>query len=406
MELSEDQQRALNSIIEWYRNGSTPYLTLGGYAGTGKTTLVGELVNEDIVPGRTVFAAYTGKAAQVLRKKLRDAGVNLRLPDGEDAVSTLHKLIYLPMEQKICKATGEYVYAGERQCGPHAGTKGDCEVVKRTTWRRRDSLPDWIGLIIVDEASMVTRPIWDDLLSYDIPVLAIGDHGQLPPVGGSFNLMQDPEIRLERIHRQAEGSPIITMSRWAREQGDIPFGEYGPGVLKLPRERAGEVPFNPDALVLTGMNRTRVAMNKMLRARSGFGLDGQLVQEGEKVICLKNDRREGIWNGMPGKVTHVGEQAGVWAELGVALDDGGNYLGRAHAGQFAREKTLMQEDREYVPGLSYWDYGYAITVHKAQGSQAEEVLVFEERLPGGPEKHARWLYTAVTRASERVVVLG
>ncbi|HBA59911.1 MAG TPA: ATP-binding protein, partial [Elusimicrobia bacterium] len=174
MELSGDQQKALEQLLSWYGSPErSAFITLGGYAGTGKTTLIAIFKNELArldKSTRIAFCSYTGKAAQNLKNKLKEAGaLNVK-----DSVSTIHGLIYNPREG-----------AG----GVIAG------------WDRKEELER--SLIIVDEASMVDGLIWNDLLSYNIPIIAVGDHGQLPPIAGSFNLMEKPQLLLTQIHRQA-----------------------------------------------------------------------------------------------------------------------------------------------------------------------------------------------------------
>src|SRR6185369_235022 len=176
--LSQDQAAALRQIGAWYRAKPSLNLTLGGYAGTGKTTLIAYLRQAlaDFEADATVgFCAYTGKATRVLQEKLRERKA---MRQG-DSVSTIHSLIYTTEE----------------------GSGG------APKWIRKDALER--SLIVVDEASMVDEQIWNDLLSFGVPILAVGDHGQLPPVGSAFNLMANPAVRLERIFRQEADSAII-----------------------------------------------------------------------------------------------------------------------------------------------------------------------------------------------------
>lgn len=169
IKLTKEQQNAHDSIIDWFKSDMSPYISVGGLAGTGKTTLIGfitkTLQNEDLV--RTIaYVAYTGKASTVLKSKIKDRGWN-------DYVGTIHSLIYIPIKDKD---TGEIKY-----------------------WGKRDEID--ADLIVLDEASMVDKDIWKDLLSYDIPILVVGDHGQLPPIGeNNFSLMKNPDIKLETIH--------------------------------------------------------------------------------------------------------------------------------------------------------------------------------------------------------------
>jgi exodeoxyribonuclease V len=386
--LSPDQAAALKAIGVWYRTRSAPYLTLGGYAGTGKTTLIAYLrqaLRQHDPDARVAFCAYTGKAARVLQERLRDQQV----PRKKDSVSTIHSLIY---------------------------TTEDTE---RDTpkWVRKDELER--DLIIVDEASMVDETIWADLLRFEIPILAVGDHGQLPPVGSSFNLMAEPHLRLERIFRQEQDSPIIEVATLARTTGVLPAREFGAGVRKLNRNlpETGLMvqdmleSWRPELLVLCGYNHTRVKLNQAIRGYRD--IESPEPQSGDRVVCLRNNRQKKIYNGMIGRIVRCvpadNDPGRLWYEAEIELD-GEDY---SYTGYILRSQFGATEAARDLPPAPHdergdlWDFGYALTVHKAQGSQSPRVLVFEERFGRSSEEDwRRWLYTAVTRAQEELTVVG
>jgi exodeoxyribonuclease-5 len=386
--LSLDQAAALRQIGAWYRAKSSLFLTLGGYAGTGKTTLIAYLRQalSDFDENSTVgFCAYTGKATRVLQEKLRERRAMRR----GDSVSTIHSLIYTTEE-------------------------GSGGVPK---WVRKDTLER--SLIVVDEASMVDEVIGNDLLSFGIPILAVGDHGQLPPVGSAFNLMADPQVRLERIFRQEADSAIIKVATLARETGVLSVGEFGIGVRKLDRAlpETGVMvqelleSWRPELLILCGYNATRVKLNDAIRQMRGF--EGPAPQSGDQVVCLRNNRGKHIFNGMLGRIVRVVPAGGIegadWYEAEIELD-GEDYT---FSGYILREQFGAATTVKDVPQApdgdrgDLWDFGYALTVHKAQGSQAPSVLVFEERFAkSSDEDWRRWLYTAVTRAELELTVVG
>ena len=386
--LSEDQAAALRLIGAWYRGQTAPYMTLGGYAGTGKTTLIAYLRQAlgDFDADATVgFCAYTGKATRVLQEKLRERRAMRR----GDSVSTIHSLIYTTEE-----SSGDGV-----------------------NWVRKDALER--SLIVVDEASMVDEAIWADLLSFKIPILAVGDHGQLPPVGSEFNLMASPQLRLERIFRQEAGSPIIEVATLARETGVLPVREYGPGVRKLDRAlpETGSViedmlsGWHDDLLILCGYNATRIKLNQAIRELRDMITPEP--QSGDQVVCLRNNRTKRIFNGMLGRIVRVakatGEEGAAWYEAEIELEgEDYNFNGYILSEQFGAATT--HKDVPLAPDGQrgdLWDFGYALTVHKAQGSQAQRVLVFEERFAKSSEADwRRWLYTAVTRAETELIVIG
>lgn len=398
LKLSADQQKALDSILSWYKDikegksGTENFITLGGYAGTGKTTLQGILRNElhKKYPKLTVaFCSYTGKAARVLRQKL----VEVKAIIGSDSVSTIHSLIYSPL------------------------TNSNEEIIG---WERKREVE--ADLIVVDEASMVDQAIWQDLLAYKIPIIAVGDHGQLPPIKGKFNLMQKPQLKLEKIHRQAEENPIIKISMFAREEGKIPVQFYDYNVVKMSktdddtRETISELinSYNSDTLLLCGYNHTRVKLNKFVR-QSLERLNPE-PQAGDRVICLRNNHTAGIFNGMLGTVRTIsGEgqmQMDGMPELYLAeveMDgESKNYKGSLYPPQFNNTQSInFTDERERIGDKDLFDFGYALTVHKSQGSQAKRVILFEERFKQmDDEMWRRWLYTAVTRAEEELFIVG
>jgi len=387
--LSQDQASALREIGAWYRAKSSPFLTLGGYAGTGKTTLIAYLrkaLGDFDSDASVAFCAYTGKAARVLQERLRDHKVMRR----GDSVSTIHSLIYTTEESK-------------------GGVP---------RWVRKDALTR--DLIIVDEASMVDRTIWDDLLAFGIPILAVGDHGQLPPVGNTtFNLMENPQIRLDRIFRQAEDSPIIDVATLARQTGVIPVGEFGTGVRKLDRAlpetgvMAQELldSWRPDLLILCGYNATRTKLNTAIRQMRD--VETPEPQSGDQVVCLRNNRTKHVFNGMIGRIVRVvpalGDDEGEWYEAEIELEgEDYTYTGYILRRQFGAMETVKDAPRAPDGDRGdLWDFGYALTVHKAQGSQADRVLIFEERFAkSSDEDWRRWLYTAVTRAVTELTIIG
>ncbi len=386
VELSPKQKKVLESAIDWYKARKVQYLTLGGYAGTGKTTLLGHLNNKLHKEYKGISIAYcsfTGKASIVLRKKLQET--KSLLPS--DFVGTIHRLIY--------KAVVD----------------------------RRDNIVGWekipidsfeYDLIIVDEASMVSEDIWNDLLSFQKPILAVGDHGQLPPVEGRFNLMAFPMLRLEEIYRQEKGNPIIMVSEMARKDGEIPVMDYGQYVKKLDREDFDVQEFLSDQLssydlntmVLVGYNNTRVKLNSGIRQYLEF--DSPTPQVEDRVICLRNNSELGIYNGMLGTICGIRniciEDKVEFYDTDILFDGEDDvFHGNVSIEQFGRKETIRDTSRQ----INLFDYGYALTVHKAQGSQAEKVILFEERFPRmSDDMWRRWLYTGVTRAVSELYIIG
>lgn len=387
IELSKSQQVALDSIIKWFENPVKKFITLGGYAGTGKTTLtceVSRVLRDKHKLLKIAYCSFTGKATRVLGQKLKEANaINLG-----DSLSTIHKLIYTP----IIDAEDEII-----------------------GWERQSKSSFDYNLIIVDEASMISVSIWKDLLSYNIPILAIGDHGQLPPIEGSFNLMRNPELKLEEIHRQDQDNPIIELSAQVRETGTIEFGSYGKSVVKLDRrdpetqELISELfrSFNEEMLVLTGFNHTRVKLNMAIRNLLEF--DSAEPRPGDRTICLKNNHKLHIYNGMMGTILSLdlvsNQKDPDYYKALINLDgEDRAYSGNIIAKQFGSKELVYHKEAK---GFDLFDFGYALTVHKAQGSQADTVVLFEERSQHADESTwKRWLYTGITRAVSRLYIVA
>lgn len=375
----------MDKLLEWQKN-IQGFITLGGYAGTGKTTLIGILRQQLYKQNKKLkvaFCAYTGKASRVLRSKLIEA----KALCPSDSVGTIHSLIYSPIEDEKTK-----------------------EIIG---WEKKDKME--ADLIIVDEASMVDFFIWQDLLSYGIPIIAVGDHGQLPPIRENFNLMQKPDLKLEEIHRQARENPIIKLSIMARETGKIPTGVFGRNIKKILNNESGSwetveellKSFNQDTLILCGYNKTRIKINNFIRNSLGFA--NPEPQTRDRVICLRNNRSKGVFNGMLGTVFDIKDKEGEFYKVQIALDgEEGIYEGLIYKKQFgAPEPINFTQDRFKVRDRDIFDFGYALTVHKAQGSQAKRVILFEERFSKmDDEQWRRWLYTGVTRAEEELFIVG
>jgi len=395
MKLSNDQKLVLKEIWKWFfkdefksKFKDKSFLTFGGYAGTGKTTMMAVFrqgLHQRRPKKKVAFCSYTGKATRVLEQTLDKFGAKL----AGDISGTIHSLIYEPITNDNGQIVG---------------------------WQRKKKLE--VDLIIVDEASMVDAYIWSDLQSFGIPILAVGDHGQLPPIRGEFNLMESPDIKLEKIHRQAKGNPIIELSEKVRQGKKIPIGDFGQ-VKKYDQTDwdtkavVEDIVSNYDDnwLILVGYNRSRVQLNNEIRQINGMMTEEP--QAGDRIICLKNNYQKGIYNGIRGVITSIREKEddqgrGLWYKMSAKMDDGVNYSGKVLREQFNAKKTIKKpDDLEYEDMGDLFDYGYVLTVHKAQGSQAPKVLLFEERFKQMTDDDwRRWLYTAVTRAEEELVIIG
>lgn len=385
IQISLDQQKALKKLIKWYKNPSKKsFITLGGYAGTGKTTLISVFrhILYQLDPKLHVgFISYTGKATRILQNKLQESAAIFP----NDSVTTIHSLIYSPL------------------------TNASDEIVG---WKIKDEIDK--DFLIIDEASMVSEDIWLDLLAYKKPILSVGDHGQLPPIGEKFNLMENPDILLTKIHRQAEDNPIIKVATLAREKGEVPVEKFGRNVVKMDRtswetqETVTQLleEYDEDTIILCGYNNTRIKINHQIR--SFLGYQQPHPEEGDRVICLRNNHEKGIFNGMLGQIRHIEPSDEKWFYAEIEMEDGFDFEGLILRDQFNTAKAInyTKKRRETLKG-DLFDFGYAMTVHKAQGSQAKRVILFEERFAQMDDTAwKRWLYTGVTRAERELFIIG
>lgn len=391
---SPDQAKAFDQVMTWVKNpNGKDTFCLGGLGGTGKSYLTGRIALELEGMGlNVVFCAPTGKATQVLRKYLNAA------MGGEDLfdVNTIHGTIYRPEEDK---ATGRIL-----------------------GWKRRTFLD--ADLIVIDEASMVAATELENLRKLGKPILAVGDHGQLSPVGEDAGLMKKPDARLEKIHRQAKGNPIIRLSHIIRngapdEAVKAFIEDTNDARLQWTRSWDHAIDWGkPPGFVLTFTNRMRRTLNLKIREQI-FGLDEyDDPKDGETVICLKNRRLDDIKylpNGMRGVIKTVKNVSANHVVADVEFDDPvgtiEDFWMCKH--QFLREATfkgfdeIPGEPRDWYTTGALLDLGYALTCHKSQGSQAQNVAVFVERSLAvlDEDERKRWLYTACSRASERLILV-
>jgi exodeoxyribonuclease-5 len=373
MEPSPQQDAALLAVSRWLKSGRPQVFRLFGYAGTGKTTLARKIADD--TGGEVLFAAFTGKAAQVMRNK------------GCANARTIHSLIYRPRGEKAEKETGEMQPAFSlNRASPVSKAK----------------------LIIVDECSMVDEALGRDLLSFGTPVLVLGDPGQLPPVkagegGGGYFTEHEPDVMLTEIHRQARENPIVALAQEVREGGRPAYGRYGESRVIARDDIDAEQVLAADQ-VLVGRNRTRQLYNRRIRALKGF--DGALPSAGDKLVCLRNSSEKGLLNGGLWRVVSLSSKPGPTLSMLVKSED------EEPHGASAKIRVWKKTFEEGPEAVSWeqrrhsdeFDYGYALTVHKAQGSQWDKLVLFDESF-AFRETRDRWLYTAITRAAERITIV-
>lgn len=341
-----EQQNVIDQILNWAKD-CDGLLTFGGYAGTGKTSILRFLLPVLSQQYNVGVVSLTGKACSVLRSKGLDA-------------NTIHSTIY----DAIPLGDGRFIFKRKEEIEPN--------------------------LIINDEASMTSSEIYNDLSSLCPRILAVGDHGQLPPISkDGFNLMDDPDLRLETIHRQAEGSPILTLAHRLRTGRNPLSSQAKPLNLRNIRELCERIAAGDLDQIICALNRTRNEVNTQVRSLLGRT---SVLEPNDKVICLRNNAGLGLFNGLQGIVVSVRSTDPLVAT--IRTDD-----------DHVHEDLLISFDPDiYDEAATYWAFGWCITAHKAQGSEWPNVGVIAERLHGC--NMARWGYTAATRASRSLTYLA
>jgi len=358
------QDSALTAVADWLKagRGRSSIFRLFGYAGTGKTTLARHIAEG--VDGKVLFAAFTGKAASVMRSK------------GCQSASTIHSLIYRARE------------SGE-------------ETPSFELWN--DAPASKAKLIVIDECSMVDAELARDLMSFGAPLLVLGDPAQLPPIqGGGFFTEAEPDAMLTEVHRQAQDDPIVRLSMDIRAGNRIAEGQYGATQVVRRDELDPKRVIDADQ-VLVGRNATRRAYNARLRQRRGFA--EALPMAGDKLVCLRNNRRKGLFNGGLWMVKERPRARRQILRMHLRPDE---ELGERTVKVSVRPECFTGgiEELEWPQRKKYdeFDFGYVLTVHKAQGSQWDDVVLFDESR-AFPDNRERWLYTGVTRAAKRLTVV-
>ena len=391
MQLTNKQETGLDEAITRYKNHEK-YVTISGYAGTGKTTLVRFIIEAlDVSEDKVAYATYTGKAAEVLRKK------------GNKNAMTLHKLLY----DSVPKPGG-----------------GFFRIPKQSL--------DYT-IVVVDEVSLAPKSMLEMLFKHKIFAILLGDPEQLPQIdkNETHDYLAHPHIFLDEIMRQASESEIIQLTLKIRRGEDIPFFK-GKEVIVLPRKELVTGHLTWADSIICATNATRYNINAQMRELLGFEGD---LQSGEKIIIKRNywedcnEDGDALVNGTIGIVKNPFESfitipqfirsdkhkfPTIMAEF---EPDGGKTFGTINFDKdfMLKETPCMDWRTSYAVGkmrMRLGDiiprqatYGYALTCHAAEGSEWDKVLVVEESFPFAKEEHRRWLYTAATRAAEKLVLV-
>ena len=400
MEWNAQQDAALLAVDRWLKdpNGSQVF-RLFGFAGTGKTTLARHLA-EGV--SSVFFAAFTGKAALVLKQKgcpnsstIHSLIYRCKGPRGDSNLNALREMLKTERAKEnasldVINQIGQAIYKEETEANQPRFALSETSPLK------------WADLLVVDEASMVGQKLGEDLASFGCRILALGDPFQLPPVRASayFNPAK-PDVMLTDVERQARENPVLWLATRVRSGRTLELGTYGDSQV-VSRQSLLE---NPELAtsadqILVGRNKTRHASNA--RMRTLHGLEGPLPVEGDRVVCLRNNNQLEILNGSLWDVLEDSQEYGDLCTL-IAREQAGERLleTAAWTAPFRGERINLPwceacEAEEF-------DFGWALTVHKSQGSQWDRVLLVDESA-AFTQDAGRHLYTGVTRAAQKIVV--
>lgn len=404
------QSRAKDAVLRWYRDphGKQTFY-FAGLGGTGKSTCVESIVKE--IKGKILYAAFTGKAASVMRKK------------GCPEAATIHRLAYKPAgdppsPERLEKLREEIkrLYA-VNDPGALATAQALVEQLKNDEVDSKRKGPrfslnleseiKYAKLVVIDECSFVDERVGRDLESFGTKLLVLGDPAQLPPVyGQGYFTSRDPDVFLDEILRQELDNPIRKICEKARRGEPLTYGTYGDSeVLPYGDPRVQAHVLAAD-MVIVGRNRTRHACNAKIRRLLGRA-DSPAPIAGDRVVCLRNDHDLGILNGTQWKVDRCSpDMDKLTANIDItSLDDEDrpdtiecetwlhHFLGREdELGAFERRKHVE------------FDFGNAVTCHRSQGSEWQNVVVFDESKAFRKDA-SKWRYTAFSRASKRLIVV-
>lgn len=417
--LTPEQEQAANAAATFlsdFADGKSrrPFFVIEGYAGTGKSFSVKTIIDRMGLTPK--YMAYTGKAALVLR---RYAGV---------PAQTIHSTIYKyqpPSEGAIRK-----LY--EEKENPETSEQRLKEIDKILEDLNQPVFSlnsdafedDDTEVLILDECSMVDADILEDLTSFGIPIIALGDPGQLPPVQGEGALFKGvADARLTTILRQALNSPIIQWATWAREKRTLPMTSadtwLDDEVAKVHNSflRVEDLMTAMDChdATLCWRNVTRQKINMLRRKYLGF--HDVFPEKGDTLIVTKNDKEAGVFNGLFVEVLERQKEYDMYIEYLVQPEDMGEASNPPKVLKLLKAPFEQYFNPDAMKALKPWDrkgtheadYGYCITTHKAQGSQWPRVLVLDEDVLTWPKvanERAQWLYTAVTRAAKKLTIIG
>lgn len=436
--LTDSQHKVGNSVRRWYSSVDNQVFYLAGYAGTGKTTIIPNILDMcGINPLDVAFCAPTGKAAQVLTKKLA-----VFYAERELKARTIHSWIYTPKKMKV-EQIAEQIEKIEKEINHRlSNEEGIYPEFEDLSNKRLERLlllsiddlnkQDSDGLsfnlnvyskiagkhlIVVDESSMVGLSVARDLKQFGIPILAVGDPFQLQPVKDKRGLaVGEPDEFMTEIHRQAKDNPIIALATKIRNGEFVGYGSMGDEVQIIKRRNDNiTLDTDRDCQILVGKNVTRFRITSKIRNSLGYIADTPQVDE-PLMICKNSRTSPALVNGTPvwcaeapteliDKSTtfpmSIVDESGTEYKVKALQKLFENHIGNSMESYSASKQAVINATKR---GAEHVDFAWVITGHKSQGSQWDEVVVHDES--GVFRNEAmNWLYTCVTRASKRLTIV-
>jgi exodeoxyribonuclease-5 len=391
LELTPHQEDCLDQLLDL----PGQVVALRGLAGTGKTSMIPHIAEE--IPA-AVICAPTNRAAIVLQKK----GINattlhaaclrphyteefesfanwVENPNSKSIPALIHKV---PPDEAIIKVNQAHQNLEEALV-----VFGIDKMKHVEGWTARKQDPQ--SCLVIDEASMVGDRLLSQALKVFDRIILVGDPGQLSPIKDRMVLEEEDGVELQEIHRQAEGSPIIQFAHAIRNATRDQTIDPPPGI------ESARI-FDPaNGPVIVWRNATRKSLNTGMRNR--LGLPAKELVEGEPLVCKATVK--------------------TWAHLGLVNNSLWWYAGNNHVVDDAGKRVHLEHmhidgihDRQPELRDCQFQLGYAITAHTAQGSEWDSVQIYVEEVAAFEqandfEEAKRFLYTAVTRAKQRLVMV-
>lgn len=393
MNFTDEQEKIIQGAVNHIKSNEVDeqVYQIAGSAGTGKTTVLREIIRRSEIPmSRIAVMTFIGQAAIILRSK------------GIYNARTIHSQLYVTEE--------DYVY----QNGQIVRDPVYDKPVTKMYFRLKKSLPD-IDLMIIDEAWTVPKKMKKDIESFGIKIIASGDHKQLPPVGDEPAYLVDGEIHyLTQIMRQGKGSQILLLADYLNKGYRVSPGYYGEVLVIEERDLTDEM-IKYANIMICATNATRDTLNNHVR-NDIFKLNQRLPAYGEKIICRKNNwnievNGISLANGLIGSVINEISPLdidrkkkqfkvdfkpdmfnGVFRDLDCDYE---YFIADSNARKFLKNNPYSK--------ASKFEYAYAITTHLSQGAQYPSGIYFKEYFRKDIQSNLD--YTGITRFSDFVIMV-